>query len=354
MREHDHQSTHLDWRQALRRGVDSAMDENEGLRERKKRLTRQLISDTATVLFLERGFDEVKITEVATACGVSEKTIYNYFPTKESLVLDQEEDMKEEITRELGPNAGRVSPVDAMITIITDRLHQLVGYAQHAGHNNMVMIRSFADMIDGTPSLRTAQSDMTERVAQVAAKAMAARAGVDPDDPEPQIAADALLGLWRVFFRATVKYADEGNSLEDFEANVLNDVHRAARLIDTGLWSFSVAVQKINSREQLKNATEASNEARKQVVVALKQAKAAWDQIKSEVKNQVREEHDEHRLTHDAQKETIRRASQRLRRDGQDLRDIARQSKLDAVAKRQQIRDESRQQRKGTDPRSEH
>ena len=38
-----------------------------------------------------RGFDEVKVSDVAAACDVSEKTVYNYFPTKESLLFDQEE-----------------------------------------------------------------------------------------------------------------------------------------------------------------------------------------------------------------------------------------------------------------------
>ena len=61
----------------------------EGLRERKKRLMRQQLSDTATQMFLERGFDAVRVTEIAEACGVSEKTVFNYFPTKESLILDR-------------------------------------------------------------------------------------------------------------------------------------------------------------------------------------------------------------------------------------------------------------------------
>src|SRR5271154_4796474 len=60
-----------------------------GLRERKKRLMRQQLSDTATELFLERGFDAVRVAEIAEACGVSEKTVFNYFPTKESLLLDR-------------------------------------------------------------------------------------------------------------------------------------------------------------------------------------------------------------------------------------------------------------------------
>ncbi|MEV6184397.1 helix-turn-helix domain-containing protein, partial [Streptomyces sp. NPDC052015] len=51
----------------------------EGLRERKKRQARQHISDVATGLFLERGFDEVTIAEIAEAADVSVNTVYNYF-----------------------------------------------------------------------------------------------------------------------------------------------------------------------------------------------------------------------------------------------------------------------------------
>src|SRR5512142_615521 len=60
-----------------------------GLRERKKRVMRQQLSDTATAMFLERGFDAVRVAEVAEACGVSEKTVFNYFPVKEALIMDR-------------------------------------------------------------------------------------------------------------------------------------------------------------------------------------------------------------------------------------------------------------------------
>src|SRR6185312_10734892 len=74
---------------------------DEGLRERKRRLTRQLISDVATTLFATRGFENVKVSEVADRVGVSEKTIYNYFPTKESLVLDYADEAVERMARAL-------------------------------------------------------------------------------------------------------------------------------------------------------------------------------------------------------------------------------------------------------------
>src|SRR5256712_12601810 len=60
-----------------------------GLRDAKKLRTRQEIADQAMKLFAQRGFDGVTVAEVATAADVSEKTVFNYFPTKEDLFFDE-------------------------------------------------------------------------------------------------------------------------------------------------------------------------------------------------------------------------------------------------------------------------
>ncbi|MBF8193365.1 TetR family transcriptional regulator [Nonomuraea sp. K274] len=62
-----------------------------GLREQKKRETRRAISDHATQLFLERGFDRTTIADIAAAARVAKMTVTNYFPRKEDLALDQHE-----------------------------------------------------------------------------------------------------------------------------------------------------------------------------------------------------------------------------------------------------------------------
>jgi AcrR family transcriptional regulator len=61
-----------------------------GLRERKKANTRLAISNVATKMFIERGFDDVTVAEVAAAADVSVATIFNYFETKEELFFDRE------------------------------------------------------------------------------------------------------------------------------------------------------------------------------------------------------------------------------------------------------------------------
>jgi AcrR family transcriptional regulator len=85
-----------------------------GLRERKKHRTRQLIADTAARLFAERGYEHVAVSDVARAAEVSEPTVYNYFPTKERLVLDRDEEITDHLTQLIKARSPGVSPAAAI------------------------------------------------------------------------------------------------------------------------------------------------------------------------------------------------------------------------------------------------
>jgi AcrR family transcriptional regulator len=211
----------------------------EGLRERKKRLMRQQLSDTATAMFLERGFDAVRVAEVAEACGVSEKTVFNYFPTKESLVLDRLETTMASLRTGLAD--PEIPPVQAAQRILNGELLGMT--ALLAGHDDpgraALAIRRFGDLIRTTPSLRAYQSDMMGQFVSVAAEVLATRAAMSADDPEPQIAAQALLGLWHVQAESLRKHLEETAAPARVRELVTADVRRAARLIDNGLRSFA-------------------------------------------------------------------------------------------------------------------
>ncbi len=210
----------------------------EGLRERKKRLMRQQLSDTATEMFMERGFDAVRVAEVAEACGVSEKTVFNYFPTKEALILDLGEATMASLRAALAEPG--LAAVDAALRVLSGELHGLTSWlaAQDDRARAEAVLRRFGLLIRSTPSLRAYQRDMTDRLVAGAAEVLARRAGMNPGDPEPQIAATALLGLWPIQFQALGKLLDGTRTPAQLHAAVTADVLRAARLIDTGLSTF--------------------------------------------------------------------------------------------------------------------
>jgi AcrR family transcriptional regulator len=219
----------------------------EGLRERKKRLMRQKLSDTATQMFLEQGFDAVRVTEIAEACGVSEKTVFNYFPTKESLILDRLEatvaSLRTGLAESGEPGKSGIPPVQAALRILDDELGAMTSWlaAQDDPLQAGVMVRRFGALIQATPSLRAHQSDMMDQFTAVAAEILAERAGLSPEDPEPQITATALLGLWRIQFQALSRYLDGTRTPAQVHQAVTADVRRAAQLINTGLNSLTAA-----------------------------------------------------------------------------------------------------------------
>ncbi|GAA4900332.1 TetR/AcrR family transcriptional regulator [Streptomyces coeruleoprunus] len=97
----------------------------EGLRERKKRQTRQHISDVATDLFLERGFDAVTMAEIARVADVSVNTVYNYFPAKEDLFLDRGEGLVDRVSRWVRGRRGGESAADAVLRELREAVETL-------------------------------------------------------------------------------------------------------------------------------------------------------------------------------------------------------------------------------------
>ncbi len=99
----------------------------EGLRERKKRQTREAIAQAAMRLFFARGFDAVTVADVARAADVSEKTVFNYFPAKEDLVLHGGEERRAaliEAIRTRPAGTSIVAPFRAATLAFVDRVER--------------------------------------------------------------------------------------------------------------------------------------------------------------------------------------------------------------------------------------
>lgn len=249
---------------------------DEGLRERKKRRTRQLISDVATVVFLARGFDRVKVSEIAELVGVSEKTVYNYFPTKESLVFDRSDETIERLVSALRERDPGESPTKAVLRALAEDMDDMEDLPDAL----YVLLPRFNEMLAVTPSLRAARLDLQTRLVEVANEELAALADVDPRDPEAMIAARAIVALADLSLASRMRHIEAGLRGRELRAAVVDDLDRAARLLDVGLWSFDLLAQGARTRKQMRDAAAAAEQARQQVAEALRQARAAWHALR--------------------------------------------------------------------------
>jgi hypothetical protein len=136
-----------------------------------------------------------------------------------------------------------LTPVQATLTVLDGELSALTGRltADAVADESREAIRRFGDLIRATPALRAYLADMTDRSAVAAAGVLAARAGMTADEPEPQIAARALLGLWRVQADSLRRHLSQAAAPALLHERVSADVRRAAELIDTGLRAFAAA-----------------------------------------------------------------------------------------------------------------
>src|SRR6188768_1183154 len=103
------------------------------LRERKKRETRQRLSDVATGLFHARGFEAVTVEEIAAAANVSKVTVFNYFARKEDLFLDREPELQLLLREALGERrekAQQQSPIDALRRLVARLCEQKHPFAR--------------------------------------------------------------------------------------------------------------------------------------------------------------------------------------------------------------------------------
>lgn len=157
------------------------MANTEGLRARKKRLTRALLRDAAVNLFAERGYEGVTVAEVAERAGVSVATLFAYVPDgKEALVFEQGEDRVAAITATIAERAD-ASVLDALELFILSR-------GPFRGSPRSVV----DDLVAGTPALRNHARVRWVAAANTVADAIATDAGREPTAADRALATFAL------------------------------------------------------------------------------------------------------------------------------------------------------------------
>jgi AcrR family transcriptional regulator len=207
-----------------------------GLRERKKQQTRELIAETARQLFAERGFERVTVAEIARVADVSEKTVFNYFATKEDLVYWRLASFEDELLETLRDRAPGESVLDAFGRFVSRPRGMLAEYDAATQERLAALTRMIVD----SPSLLAREQQIFEGYTASLAALLAEETGAAPGDVEPWVAATALIGVHRRlvdFARARIVAGARHPAIADA---VRDQADRALALLRDGLGGYAI------------------------------------------------------------------------------------------------------------------
>jgi AcrR family transcriptional regulator len=202
-----------------------------GLRERRKRETRQAISDIATGLFASRGYDQVTIADVAAAAGVAKMTVTNYFPRKEDLVFDRAEG----IIRHLADVITTRAPGESLLAAVRR------DYADAVAQGDVTLGLSspaFARMIQDAPALASRALEMLNQREQALGDAIAAETGTDT--AEQRVVAALLVSVHRVLSAEAFSRSLAGQPREEVLAALAAEAAAAFDLLEPSLGGYLV------------------------------------------------------------------------------------------------------------------
>jgi AcrR family transcriptional regulator len=160
-----------------------------GKRERRKRETREAIGSAAEGLFAERGYDGVTVADIAAAAGVSVKTLFVHFPSKEDLVFSNEEKLLArllEIVRERPPGETPLGAVRSALLLALERDEDPRG------------LESFHSTIRSSPGVASRLRRMWEQYENEMAALLAAERNEAVPCPETCLVAAQLIALVRI------------------------------------------------------------------------------------------------------------------------------------------------------------
>jgi AcrR family transcriptional regulator len=207
----------------------------EGLRERKKRATRDAIAATARRLFAARGFEDVTVAEVAAAADVSEKTVFNHFATKEDLAFAGGEARLSQLLADVAQRPAGTS-VLGVFRATTDAM--IDGLATMTEDDDFFVL---SRIIRGSRVLQERLTTGWEHEVAALARVIAETAGADDDDVVPAIVARTLSWTHRTIVGLALAGLLAGEDPRQLAARLRVASARAYDQIATGLGGYGTS-----------------------------------------------------------------------------------------------------------------
>src|SRR2546423_9198185 len=162
-----------------------------GLRERKKLETRQALADAAIELAVEQGYEIVTVEASAVRAGVSARTFFNYFPSKEDALLRPDADPIEQTQRII--DLFDAAPADLPpVRALAQALRPTAERIDRESRAWLIRI----SMIENDPALLAKMFTARVETERLMFGAIAARVGAEPDDLYPGLLFHAVGGAF--------------------------------------------------------------------------------------------------------------------------------------------------------------
>lgn len=204
-----------------------------GLRELKKERTRRAISEAAIALFLEHGFDQVSVADVAAAAEVSKPTLFSYFGSKEDLVVHRFADHQEQAADVV---RGRGEGETVLDALRRDFLDGLARRDPVTGLNDHPQVLAFTSLVYGTPSLAARVGAYVARAERSLADALREAPDLAPPrELTAQLLAAQVTATQRVLALHNWRRIHEGGrTADDLHPAAAADADRAFELLARG------------------------------------------------------------------------------------------------------------------------
>jgi AcrR family transcriptional regulator len=179
-----------------------------GRRTRKRLANRQTISDVATRLFFERGFDAVTVDEIAEAADVGRMTVFNHFRRKEDMFFDQDQEARDVLTEALATRDQSVAPIEALRRLA----HRLV-LEERPYIRFFEGSRHFVETVAASEALKARARAIRDEVVQSVTVSLALTVGRPEGDADAHLAASLTLATWTVALtQAHSEFRRDGDS----------------------------------------------------------------------------------------------------------------------------------------------
>jgi AcrR family transcriptional regulator len=197
------------------------------LRQRKREVVRVALATAAEGLFLSRGFERTTVEQIAHAAGVSRRTFFRYYESKEDVLVERSERWGERLYAELAERPPGEPPLLAIRNALIP--------AVRAGIEDAEFTRWVIRVLREKSPLRRAMMERRSRLEERIAALMAARLRSGPRDNTPMLLAFVTRALHDTAFNAWYDY--ETGDVTGLVDGLIGRLHAAVAELPSALRS---------------------------------------------------------------------------------------------------------------------